>query len=258
IFYSVQMNRLGGIQIQEHPSGADTASEDSLKTPGLRRGLADLGDANTNRTVEMNKTACSARSTNAFTPRNRNNLAPIRTQTSRKPNVFVLEDTASPEKDTAGEHTEMEDEEVDTCATLSFGDRSVFFKSMRNDTTILTGEKFEEGADEEEMEDDNDEGGVERYFKLIYNVAENADEMWNDMEVEVHDSDTEIETCEFVDLKHEERLLLLDEIKERCRLTDIRLVDSDEILALQRKWREEEELDEEDSSFEVDENDQSI
>ncbi|GMR32808.1 hypothetical protein PMAYCL1PPCAC_03003, partial [Pristionchus mayeri] len=249
--------RFGNTQIHDRVQSnvGDPANEGPLKTPAARRGLADLGNANATRTVEKNKLL---QSTNAFTPKIRGNLAPTRTnQSSRKLDLHVFEDVASPEKETIQRELE-EDEEVDTCPTLPFGERSVFFKSMRNDTTILTDEKFETEYDEEEEEEkeENDEGGVERYFKLVYNVAENADAMWNNMGVEAHDSDTEIETCEEVDTKREEWEIMLDEIMQRSRLTDVQLVDSDEVLALERKWREEEE--DEDSSSEVDDNDRSI
>ncbi|GMR32810.1 hypothetical protein PMAYCL1PPCAC_03005, partial [Pristionchus mayeri] len=193
------MSRFGNTQIHDRVQSnvGDPATEGPLKTPAARRGLADLRNANATRTVEKNKLLLSA---NAFTPKNRSKLAPSGSkQSSRKLNLFVFEDATSPEKETVNREPD-EDEELDTCPTLSNGDHSIFFKSMRSDATILTDEQFDAEEDEEDEEkendeEENDEGGVERYFKLVYNVAEKAEEMWKEMEVEVHDSDTEIETC---------------------------------------------------------------
>ncbi|KAF8384608.1 hypothetical protein PRIPAC_73750 [Pristionchus pacificus] len=241
------MSRNGTTQVLDHANLriSDAANEGPLKTPG-RRGL-DIRNPNVLKTAEKSKLGLSGTATPS-------RMAPVQIRAPLKSKLIVFEDAASPVNEK--EADEEDDEEIDTCAPLTNGERTMLLKSMRADHTILPDEDLELEDYEDDEEKEEEEGGVERYFKSVYNLADNFDALWEESTVEAHDSDTEIETCELNTNQGPEYELaqwrfFVEKMKER----EIQLVEDDEYLAMEKKWAETEGCW---SDEENDENNQSI
>ncbi|GMS83822.1 hypothetical protein PENTCL1PPCAC_5997, partial [Pristionchus entomophagus] len=253
-----KMDRVGNTQITDRALSmfGDTTNEGLLKTPA--KGLVDLKTPAKGGLALRNKNATTTTEKkkvgNVFTP---SRMAPVSirlNQPFHKKNLSsinynVFEDSDSPEKMKTEKEPE-EDEEIETCAPPSYTDRSMLCKSLR-DCTLLPPEEYpmESDGEEENMEE---VGGVEKYFHPIYNVAENFDEIWNNLEVKAHDSDTEIEFCPEPDDRDWD---LLNYIEECLREPFVPLVEDEKYLEMERRWREE---TEDFSSSGDDENDESI
>ncbi|GMT32789.1 hypothetical protein PFISCL1PPCAC_24086, partial [Pristionchus fissidentatus] len=238
--FSFKMSRFGSTQTHDRARITDSAHDGPLKTPA-RRGLTDLRNVNAIQTAEKKL----GHGGSSGTP---SRIGPVSIRTNqanrKQKQLIVFEDAPPPVKSVNEQHKE-EDEEIESCAPLSHMDRSLFCKSVRSCTTLLLEEDnhvpLEDDEEEEEDEKGEEVGGVERYFRGVYNITTaNAETMCDEMEVNGDWSDTEIESCE---TREERKRREVEELEMDYQLyaerqSNIHLVEDYRWLKIEREWRE--------------------